>query len=241
MAQQRRPRRRKSLRHPQYDYTAAGAYFVTICAHLGHSIFGRIIDQEMVLNPIGQIAHDGWQEIPEHHSYVAIDAFTMMPNHSHGILWLHPDPDTLASIQADIRRDMVHHVPTDDEMSHSRDMVHHVPTPMFNRDLSRPLREFGQPIARSLSTLMGLYKGDVTRTARDAGLYPPDVPLWHGRFWDRIIRNDAELQRIRDYIHNNPARWLEDQLHPKAPPNQFNEHFDRDHHDDDDDNDGVGP
>ncbi|MCB0187837.1 MAG: hypothetical protein KDE31_26395, partial [Caldilineaceae bacterium] len=98
-----------------------------------------------------------------------------------------------------------------------------------------PIREFGQPIAGSLSSVLGLYKAAVTRTVRDAGLYPRDVPLWHSRFWDRIIRNDMELQRIRDYIHNNPARWLEDQLHPKAPPNPFNEHFDRDKQEDDGD------
>jgi hypothetical protein len=38
-----------------------------------------------------------------------------------------------------------------------------------------------------------------------------------------VIRNDAEMNRIREYIETNPARWSDDQLHPAAHPNQFNQ------------------
>ena len=50
----------------------------------------------------------------------------------------------------------------------------------------------------------------------------PGLPFWQRNYWEHIIRNDASLRRIREYIENNPARWEQDQLHPDAPPNPFN-------------------
>ncbi len=46
--------------------------------------------------------------------------------------------------------------------------------------------------------------------------------LWQRNFYERIIRNERELNAIRTYIMNNPANWDADKLHPTAPPNKFN-------------------
>ena len=37
---------------------------------------------------------------------------------------------------------------------------------------------------------------------------------WQRGFYEHIIRNVTELDRIRSYIINNPAKWQEDKLHP---------------------------
>jgi len=174
---------RRTIRYRGYDYTQPGAYFVTFCAAKGQECFGRIHDQTMVLNPLGQIAHDCWRAILEHHHHVQLDEFVIMPNHGHGIIEIVERPDGVLPDQP---------------------------------------RKFGESIKGSVSTIVNTYKAAVTRIARKQGLFPPDARLWHGRFWDHIIRDEADLARIRDYIRNNPARWLEDQLHPKAPPNRFN-------------------
>ncbi len=50
----------------------------------------------------------------------------------------------------------------------------------------------------------------------------PGVPFWQRNYWEHIIRNEASLNRIREYIENNLARWAEDQLHPEALPSRFN-------------------
>jgi putative transposase len=50
----------------------------------------------------------------------------------------------------------------------------------------------------------------------------PGMPFWQRNYREHVIRNDASLGRIREYIENNPARWELDQLHPDAPPNPFN-------------------
>ncbi|MCL4253857.1 MAG: transposase [Anaerolineae bacterium] len=59
----------------------------------------------------------------------------------------------------------------------------------------------------SLGGVIGAYKAGVTRQARQLGY---DMIIWHGRYYDRIIRNEAELHRIRAYILENPARWQHD-------------------------------
>jgi len=47
------------------------------------------------------------------------------------------------------------------------------------------------------------------------------VPVWQRNYYEHIIRNEIEYSLIFDYIQNNPACWLEDQIHPNAPPNPF--------------------
>ena len=79
---------RRSIRLNNYDYTQEGAYFITICTKNKQGIFGDIKQGEMKLNLLGTFARDYWQEIPQHFPHIKLDVFVMMPNHSHGILWL---------------------------------------------------------------------------------------------------------------------------------------------------------
>jgi putative transposase len=37
--------------------------------------------------------------------------------------------------------------------------------------------------------------------------------LWQRNYWERIIRNDQELNNTREYIRNNPAQWALDDLY----------------------------
>jgi REP element-mobilizing transposase RayT len=63
----------------------------------------------------------------------------------------------------------------------------------------------------ALGTVVGTYKAAVTRQIRRACSAPP-ATVWHTRYHDRIIRDQRELDRIREYIRQNPARWREDSL-----------------------------
>ena len=80
----------------EYDYGANGAYFITICTKNKEHYFGDIttIDGEvsLQLTTIGQRVIDGWFSIPEFSPFVQLDAFPLMPNHLHGILFINkPD------------------------------------------------------------------------------------------------------------------------------------------------------
>lgn len=87
----RRYKRKNSLRLKGYDYSQAGAYFVTILTYKRQHYFGEIIDSKMSLSPFGEVASRCWYEIPAHMPSVELDAFVIMPNHMHGILILHDD------------------------------------------------------------------------------------------------------------------------------------------------------
>ncbi len=77
---------RRSIRLQRYDYSCAGAYFVTICTQNRECLFGEMVDGAMRLNAAGKVVEQCWQEIPTHFPHVELDEFVVMPNHVHGIL-----------------------------------------------------------------------------------------------------------------------------------------------------------
>jgi hypothetical protein len=79
---------RRSIRLQGYDYTRAGAYYVTIVTQGRECLFGEIKNDEMVLNRFGQIVNRAWLDLPNHYVHVEIGTFCIMPNHVHGIIVL---------------------------------------------------------------------------------------------------------------------------------------------------------
>ena len=78
--------KRRSIRLKGYDYSLAGAYFITICVKDRQCLFGEIIDGEMILNELGQIAYNEWLKTLQIRPNVSLDVFEIMPNHMHGII-----------------------------------------------------------------------------------------------------------------------------------------------------------
>ena len=81
---------RRSIRLKGYDYSQAGAYFITICCKDRKCRFGKIVvgASVMELNECGQIAYDEWLKLSERFSNFELDVFQIMPNHMHGIIVL---------------------------------------------------------------------------------------------------------------------------------------------------------
>ncbi|VBB41812.1 hypothetical protein TRIP_B180007 [uncultured Desulfatiglans sp.] len=46
----------------------------------------------------------------------------------------------------------------------------------------------------------------------DAYRQTAGTQLWQRNYWEHIVRNEPELNRIQEYIHNNPAQWELDSL-----------------------------
>jgi REP-associated tyrosine transposase len=65
--------RRRSIRLAGYDYSQAGAYFITICTHDRMALFGEIIENDVRLNPNGIIVTATWDELPAHYPNVDLD------------------------------------------------------------------------------------------------------------------------------------------------------------------------
>lgn len=51
----------------------------------------------------------------------------------------------------------------------------------------------------------------------------PGARFWQRNYWEHVVRNDSDLNRIWQYIETNPQRWREDQLNPSSPPNEFSQ------------------
>jgi len=60
----------------------------------------------------------------------------------------------------------------------------------------------------TLSSIIGGYKSAVTKHAHRLGF----VFEWQRNYWEHIIRNDDEYQRIAQYIMDNPKKWAMDKL-----------------------------
>jgi REP element-mobilizing transposase RayT len=156
-------RRRNSLRYPGYDYSQAGAVFVTFRTKGYQRLFGVVGDGAVELSPPGGQVRCRWLQIPDRFPGVMIDAFVIMPDHVHGIVMTGTDPGLPARTT-------------------TGEVVHWVKSSMFT---------------------------DYTIGLRDHSWEPYDRKPWQDNYYDHIVRNERDLDRIRAYIEGNPARWDE--------------------------------
>lgn len=81
---------RRSIRLAGYDYSSEGVYFITICTHEREPLFGKIVDGQMHLNPLGHIVEIEWLRSPQIRSEIELDEYSIMPNHFHAIFIINP-------------------------------------------------------------------------------------------------------------------------------------------------------
>ncbi len=78
--------RNGTFRAQWWDYGWNAAYFITICTQNRENFFGHKENGKMILSKTGEIAAAWWNDIPNHHQFVELGKFVIMPNHIHGIL-----------------------------------------------------------------------------------------------------------------------------------------------------------
>jgi hypothetical protein len=69
------------------------------------------------------------------------------------------------------------------------------------------------PKPHSLGAVVGSFKSAVTKRI-NIHRNTPGVPVWHRNYYEHIVRDDFEMNRVREYIAGNPAQWLEDEENP---------------------------
>ena len=88
MAYDPRVHHRRSIRLQGYDYTQAGAYFITLTTQGREPLFGTVLDGQMHLNALGEMVAEEWERLERRFPSVELDAFCVMPDHMHAILVL---------------------------------------------------------------------------------------------------------------------------------------------------------
>ncbi|MDJ0735199.1 MAG: transposase [Nostocaceae cyanobacterium] len=222
----------ESTRLPNRNYAANGWYFVTICTGDRSPFFGNINTSQVQLSAIGEIAQKFWADIPKHFHYTYIDAYVIMPNHVHGIVIIdrpadvvkihdngnvetrHMNVDT-QYMNIDTRHMNVEtrHINIETRHMNVETRYMNVETRNF-ASLQQPTDEsnkFGPLKPGSLQAIIHAYKSAVTRWCRQNG---HDNFRWQPRFYEHIIRADESLDRIRQYIADNPAKWELDKDNP---------------------------
>ena len=90
---------RKPNRLKEYDYSAPGAYFITICTKSRENIFWKNVrasiahPEDVILTEQGNIADEAIRSIPSHYPNITVDRYVVMPNHIHLLLQIHTDKD----------------------------------------------------------------------------------------------------------------------------------------------------
>ena len=180
--------KRRSLRLPHYDYSQAGAYFVTVCIQSRKCLFGEVIDGKVVLNASERMVQSIWNEIPQFYPGADVDALAVMPNHLHGIIILGVGAGPRAC---------------PDEKQSGGQPRGGAPT------ISLP-----DVVHRFKSFSTAKYRKGVAQNN-----WPPfPGRLWQRNYYEHVIRNETEMNLIREYIELNPAKWALDRENPETVP-----------------------
>lgn len=185
---------RKSIRLKKYDYSQNGAYFVTICTQNRECLLGNIIDRKMVLNDAGRMINDWWLQIPQRFENVTLDEYQIMPNHLHGII-------TIDNGRTRGSAPTITFTPTTSLSTVGVDLCVN-PNDTTNRSqqlLFRIIRWF-----KTMST------NEYIRNVKNNNWNPFDKRLWQRNYYEHIVRDEDDLNKIREYIKNNPQMWDRD-------------------------------
>ena len=190
--------RSDSFRLQSWNYGWDAAYFITICTKNREFYFGDVVEGVMELNDIGKIVESEWMKTFEMRPdmNLTMGEFVIMPNHFHAIIGIgeneynRNDPDR--------GRGAMHCASTPTQSTPTQS----TPTQSTRKSISLSQNKFG-PQSKNLASIVRGFKMGVTLRAR---AIVPDLS-WQSLFHDHIIRNPKSLERISEYIRNNPANW----------------------------------
>ena len=161
--------------------------------------------------------------MPQHFQNTQLDAFVVMPNHIHGILFL---LDNNAGVQrmGVHRRGVQLNAPTvnahalDDSTDDAPTLDDRTLDARASKTMTprNPNNMYSQisPQRGTLGVIIRTYKAAVTTECRKAQLA---YMVWQRNYYEHIVRDERELQILREYLQNNPKQWEIDLLHPQNP------------------------
>jgi len=197
---------RRSIRLKEYDYSTAGLYFITMCSLNRANIFtslnvgaglapaqNDVSDHTSInisypdpadnkLTRIGKILDNQWNKLPFYFKNIILDEYVVLPNHFHGIIVIGKNAATTTG--------------TIDVEGVS---------PSSERAPARGAPTIG------LGSVIGSFKSRcITEnlTYIKENMLNESGKFWQRNYYERIIRNHNELNRIRNYIWNNPGKLL---------------------------------
>jgi len=199
---------RKSIRLKGYDYSQTGLYFITICCQNRACLFGEIpVGADLrvcpapktILNDAGIMIESEWLKLPERFINIELHEYIVMPNHFHAILQIVGAALVVAQNDTVAQNDMI------DATEKGQP-----------QGIAPTIAPIIAPTGKTVGDMVGAFKSITTveyiRGVKNDDWQRFDGKLWQRNYWEHIIRNQNEYQRISEYIINNPINWNLDKL-----------------------------
>ena len=182
----------------EHDYTQRGIYMITMATEGRLPLFGTLKGDplvtngndkpQIVLSPLGEQVKACWFDIHSHYPKVSVIKLCIMPDHIHGVLF--------------VKEDMPYHLGT---------IING-----FKSGTRKAARELGV-ITTTLSPSPQLSPTvQYTEALPQSTLSQPHHALgvlWEPGYNDRILLQEGQLQRMLNYLDDNPRRLLLKQAH----------------------------
>ena len=201
---------RQSIRLSNYDYSQEGSYFITLVTQNRLHLFGKIEDGKMILNSLGKILEEEWKMTIQLRPNITLGEFIIMPDHMHMILtisskmekkedreWIHSNPKSPShTIGAIIRGFKGASTKKINLFLNSTGESQFAPT---ESQLSPTESQFDQNPQFAPTNSAEFYKNKI----------------FQRNYYEHIIRNQHDYNRIEQYIIDNPMNWKKKKLNLK--------------------------
>lgn len=184
-----------------HDYRDRGIYMITMVTEGRRPLFGSLCGHpdekegeqrpHVVLTAMGEKVEQCWKEIARYHPAVEPMKLCIMPDHIHGLLFVHEQMEehlgqVIAGFKTGTRK-----------AAHKLGLL--APATLPHAADTAAAIAAAQPPQPSRHTAAGRSHGT----------------LWEPGYHDRLLRHEGQLQCMMDYMSDNPRRLLLKRLHPQ--------------------------
>ena len=169
----------------------------------------------MLHNDAGRMVSRWFRELENKYETVRCDDYVVMPNHLHGIVEFKSNPTSPSYVGADqcVRPGVCQCVRPGENVD-GYEQGAHAGAPLQAIDGNDVDNDSAVALAHVIQWFKTMSTNEYIRKVKQHDWPPFPGRLWQRNYYERIIRSDAELNRIREYIVQNPATWDTDELNP---------------------------
>ncbi len=149
--------------------------------------FGEVMCGQLSLNQFGEVVRREWLRTPDLRPSVVLGEFVVMPDHFHAIVIIRTGGFNSMGV-AQYRKG---------RMQYRKGRMQYAPTVGFRS----PSRTVGA-IVRGFKSATTKEINRMRRT--------PGGPVWQRSYYEHIIRDEDDHDRVRSYIIHNPVTWTPD-------------------------------
>ena len=192
---------RQSIRLKNYDYSQEGSYFITLVTQDRIHLFGKIEDGKMILNTVGKILEEEWRNTIELRPNITLGEFIIMPDHMHMIITI------TAQMEKKEDKEWIHSNPK--SPSHTIGAIIRGFKGASTKKINQFLNSTGESQFAPESQF-ALIESPIDSQFAPTEFYKNKI--FQRNYYEHIIRNQNDFNRIEQYIIDNPMNWKKKKL-----------------------------